>query len=142
MQKIEAKIWMAIRARIETLLPTYKKAWPAEVFQAPASGVQLDPFLRIGRVSVDPVRVFIESGQRHDRTGSVIVTLVHPLRTGYQAQTYDAIACQIAEHFPDGLNMRYGDVCVEVTSAPYVNEGYEDNGYWTIPVSIPWRCFA
>lgn len=98
------------------------------------------PYFRIGRVSVDPIRMHLDFGKPHERTGSLIVTLVYPL--GSDVSVYDNIAGQVAEHFQDGTQMRYKDICVLVTDYPYVNEGYEDNGYWTVPVSIPWRCFA
>jgi hypothetical protein len=69
-----------------------------------------------------------------------MVTLVHPL--GQDVAVYDQIAASIAEHFSDGTQARHGAVCVAVVSYPHVQEGYEDAGYWTVPVRIPWRCFA
>lgn len=137
---IETSIWLALKARIDTLPLAYPKAWPGQTFQVPSTGGQLLPFLRIGRVTVAPARQLLADGKAHERNGSLMVTLVHPL--GQAVAVYDQIAAGIAEHFIDGTQMRYGAVCVAVSSYPHVQEGYEDTGYWTVPVRIPWRCFA
>lgn len=137
---IETSIWLALKSRIDTLPLAYPKAWPGQTFQVPSSGAQLLPFLRVGRVSVAPVRRLIADGKPHERNGSLMVSLVYPL--GQDVAVYDQIASGIAEHFIDGTQMRYGAVCVAVSSYPHVQEGYEDTGYWTVPVRIPWRCFA
>lgn len=137
---IETSIWLALKSRIDTLPLAYPKAWPGQTFQVPASGGLPQPYLRVGRVSADPVRLFLGDGEPHRRTGSLMVTLVHPLVQA--VAVYDQIAAGIAEHFIDGTQMRYGAVCVAVSSYPHVQEGYEDTGYWTVPVRIPWRCFA
>lgn len=140
--KIETAIWLALRARVESLPLAYSKAWPGQTFTPPSSGTppMPQPYLRVGRVSADPARVLIADGRPHDRAGSLMITLVAPL--GQDVAVYDQIAAGIAEHFKDGTKMRYAGVCVAVTAYPHVQEGYEDNGYWTVPVRVPWRCFA
>lgn len=133
--KIETSIWLAIKSRIDDLSMAYDIAWPGERFNPGAK-----PYLRIGRVSATPIRELIADGKPHNRTGSIIITLVYPI--GPNVSVFDQIGATIAEHFIDGTQMRYGDVCVTVTSYPHVQEGYEDNGWWTVPVVIPWRTFA
>lgn len=140
MPGIETKLWLALRSRLETLLPDMPKAWPSEVFTVPHANGLPQPYLRIGRVSVAPRRVFIADGQPYDRSGSLMVTLVHPL--GQTVSVYDQIGATIADHFVDGTKMTYDGLCVTVPSRPHVQEGYSDNGYWTVPVRVPWRCFA
>lgn len=137
---IETSIWLALKARINELPLLFAKAWPGETFQVPSAGGLPQPFLRIGRVTVAPVRRLIADGQPHERAGSLMVTLVHPL--GQEVAVYDQMAASIAEHFRDGTQMHFGAVCLTVTSHPHAQEGYEDTGYWTVPVAIPWRCFA
>lgn len=137
---VETKIWLALKAHVETIPLTLVKAWPGQKFTPPAGTNTLPPYLRIGRVTVDPVRQFLDFGKPHERTGALMVTLVYPL--GPDIAVFDNIAGTIAAHFADGTQMRYADVCVLVPNYPYVNEGYEDNGYWTVPISIPWRCYA
>ena len=137
---IETSIWLAIKARIATLLPTYGKAYPGETFTPPYSGSALLPYLRIGRVSAVPVNQFYYDGEPYRREGFIIITLVTPL--GQNVSVYDQIAGDIAQHFNDTVKMTYGALTVSIPSYPHVVEGYEENGYWTIPVRIPWLCFA
>ncbi len=137
---LETRIWQAIKTRVDTLLPQYKKAWPGEKFELPSGNDLLSPYIRIGRVSLAPARRYIADGRPHERTGSVIVTLVYPL--GQAFSVYDQIASEIADHFVDGTQMTFQNTCVNVTSYPHIQDGYEDMGYWTVPVVVPWRCFA
>lgn len=142
MPTVEVKIWLALKSRIDTLPLDFAKAWPAEAFEAPHDDGLLDPYIRVGTVTVDPLPVQVASGKPHIRTGTLILTLVHPMMNGYSMPVYNQFAGTIAEHFADGTEMRYDDVCVRVTAQPHVQPGYEDNGYWTIPVSVPWRTVA
>lgn len=139
---VETKIWMALKSRVDSLPLAYPRAWPGQTFEVPHSGAppMPQPFLRIGRITMAPVRQLIAPGKPHDRIGSLMVTLVYPL--GQDVSVYDQIAGTVAEHFKDGTQMAYGGVCVTVTDYPHVQEGYTDNGYWNVPVQIPWRCFA
>lgn len=137
---IETSIWLALKSRITSIPFSYAKAFPGQTFTPPSLSGKLLPFFRIGRVTATPIRQLVEAGKPHERTGSLIITLVHPL--GQDISVYDQIGAQLAEHFHDGLQMRYGDVCVTVTSSPHVQEGYDDSGYWNVPVRVAWRCFA
>lgn len=137
---IETSIWLALKSRVTSLLPTYPKAWPGEIFAVPSSGGKPAPFLRVGRVSVAPERLFMGDDEEHKRTGRLVVTLVYPL--GQDVAVYDQIAASIARHFAEGTEMTFSGLTVVVSDTPHVQEGYEDNGYWNVPVSIPWRCYA
>lgn len=138
--KVETSIWLALKGRVDTLPLSYAKAWPGQTFEVPSAGGMPAPYLRIGRVTVAPVRHLIADGRPHERTGSLMITLVYPL--GQDVSVYDQIAGTIAEHFKDGTEMSYGRVCVKVRAYPHMGDGYEENGFWTVPVRIPWRCFA
>lgn len=138
--KIETSLWLAFKDRITSMPLTIAKAWPGETFTFPTAGGKPLPFLRVGRVSASPIRQMLAAGQAHERNGFIIVTLVYPL--GQSVSVYDEIAGTIAEHFKDGTALNYGSVCAIVTSYPHVAEGYTENGYWEIPVRIPWRCYA
>lgn len=77
-----------------------------------------------------------------------MITLVHPIIPvspgfeGRNASVYDEIAGTIANHFADGTEMSYDGVCVKITAQPHVQPGYQEDGNWTVPVSIPWLTFA
>lgn len=129
------KIWLAMRIKIQSLNVGLTVAWPAQK-TIPAD----KDYLSISNVSAPPERVLIKSGQKHNRTGQLILTAVH--RLGQNVEVYSAKAGEIADHFKDGTRMSYKGVCVEVTAQPQVQSGYRDNGYWHTPVIIPWRSFA
>jgi len=138
---IETSIWLALKAHLRTIQSEFKFAWPGEGFTIPHDETGLLPYWRVGYLSVAPVAMEIAYGKLHLRTGTLIVTLVHPM--GGDVAVFNEYAGQMAQHFTDGLKMRYGGaVCVEIPNYPHVMDGYEDSGYWTVPVSIPWRCFA
>lgn len=141
---VELNIWLAIKARIETVSVSPGRAlpfaWPGVRFNPPSSQSGPEPFIRVGTVRASPARVMIKGGGRHDRRGFIIITLVWPL--GQDSAVYENLAGRISAHFEDGLIMNSGGVCVSVPSYPSVQEGYEDAGYWNVPVRIPWQCFA
>lgn len=140
---INTSIWLALKSRIDTIPTQINIIMPGNFpEEAPHDNGQMLPFLHVARVFSDPSPAFIEDGKPHTRTGALIVTLRHPITRAYTISRYDQIAGEVANHFVDGTMMRHGNVCVRVTSYPSINEGYEDNGYWVVPVSIPWRTFV
>lgn len=138
---VELLIWMAIKTRIESLPLGYPKAWPSMPFTPPTNSTGRLPFLRIGDVRANPARQLIGNGKPYRRTGRLIITLVYPIGLDSEL-VVNQLAGRIADHFNDTTKMRYGNVCVSVPNNPHVQPGYEDNGYWSIPVSIQWECFA
>lgn len=146
---VETKIWLALRERIESIPLDFPVIIPGDPTEAPfdeagsyfAEG-KLKPFIRVGRATADPSRTFIANGMPHVRTGFLILTLSCPMSRKYNPSTYPYLAGTIAAHFSDSVSMRYDDVCVTISRYPHVDDGYEDNGYFNIPVRIPWRCSA
>lgn len=138
---VETHIWLAQKGQIDTIPGTpgtYDVAYPGVLY-----GVSNEPYLRIGRVTTAPLNERIKYGGPSERRGALIITLVVPISKEYLTVNYDHLASIIAEHFKDGTHMRYNGVCVTVTDYPHVQEGYDDrNGYWNVPISIPWRTYA
>lgn len=132
---IETQIWLALKSRINTLPLGLPFAWPAIPFTAVTNG-----YIRVGTVSAAPVRAMIPGGQGYTRTGYLMLTLVMPMN--HDTSVFTDLAGQIAQHFNDTVKVRYGSICVTITANSHVMDGYMDNGYWSVPVRIPWRCFA
>lgn len=135
MPTIETQIWLALKNRIQTNPLSLPITWPAEKFTAPAGG-----YIRAGTVTAAPNRVMIPDGHKYTRTGFLMLTLVMPMNQ--KTAVFTELAGQLAAHFNDTVKMRYGSLCVSIESNPQVMDGYMDGGYWSIPVRIPWRCFA
>lgn len=135
----EAQVWLAIVEHIDKLVPTYPLAMPAQAFTPPNDGNgALLPFLRVGRVVAEPLAFTVTPRSEAVRTGAVILTLVCPL--GQHVSVYDDAAGQIAAHFGQGAEMRHNGVCVAVMGCPHVGAGYDDGGYWSVPIRVNWRC--
>lgn len=137
---INTSIWLALKSHIETIPLGFPIAWPGMTFELPHEKDSIKPYIRAGRVNATPTRQVIDNGKPYTRTGILILTLVHPL--GQTTSVFDEYAGVIAEHFNDSATMRYGSVCVTIPEYPQVVEGYEDGGYYNIPIRIPWRCSA
>lgn len=133
---IETATWLALQARVNTIPYAYAKAWPGQPFTVPAAGGLPTPFIRVGHVPAAPSRQLIANGKQHVRTGRLVLTLSYPI--GQDISVYNEIAGKIAEHFKDGTSMRYGTVCITVRSYPEVQAGYEESGYWNVPIMVPW----
>lgn len=135
MPAVETKIYLALKNSVEALGLSLPIAWPAEKFTAVTSG-----YIRVGHVSAAPNPELIANGKKHTRRGYLMITLVMPMNQN--SSVFIEMAASIAKQFKEGANVRYNDVCVTITSAPHVVDGYEDGGYWNVPVRIPWRTFA
>ena len=135
MPAVETKIYLALKSSVEALGLSLPIAWPAEKFTAVNSG-----YIRVGHVTAAPNSELITNGKKHTRRGFLMLTLVMPM--SQDSSVFIEMAARIASQFKEGENVRYNDLCVTITSAPHVVDGYEDGGYWNVPVRIPWRTFA
>jgi len=141
--RTDTAIWLALKTRIDAMQladekgNVYAIAWPGIPFTIPVDRA----YLRVAKIAAPPQRIFIKGGQAHDRAGKLIITIAHPANQAMSA-VYEDLAARIAEHFKDGTHMRFEHVCVQVTSAPHVQEGYLDGAYWHKPVFISWGCSA
>lgn len=137
MPTVETKIWLALKARIESMSLGFPVAWPGQLF-TPSN----EPYLRVAHVVARPAAQLVDSGKPHQRTGRLIVTLVYPLSQKQTYEVYVDLQGQIAKHFADGTKLYKDGVCVSVDEYPQAQDGYEDSGWWNAPVNIAWRCFA
>lgn len=137
--EIETKIWMAFKTHIEALAGSLPVAWPAgPVFVPPSVGSRLQPYLAVGTVAAAPQRQYIESRQKQKRTGVLTVVYVAPLVSAV-AYHIEQAAKLIVPHFREDTCIHYSDVSVQFTAEPAVQDGYRDDGYWRVPVTISWQ---
>lgn len=144
------KIWLALKSVISGIkLGTVDidKAWPAQPYEPRTVNGTPQPYLSVGRVSAVPVRMQIGSSKEHLYEGYLMLVLVHPLlrdTTGKSVpeEAYIERAALVAAYFPEDSRISYGGVCLRVLTTPAVQDGYQDNGYWRIPIRIDWRSIA
>lgn len=137
--EIETKIWLAVKGHITALAGTVPVAWPGSpLFTPPTSGGQLSPYLAVGTVAAAPQRQVIAHRQPQLRVGVLTVVYVAPLGPDVAALIEQA-AKALVPYFREGTCILYENVSVEFTAEPAVQDGYRDDGYWRIPVTINWR---
>lgn len=139
---IETKIWLALQSRIVDALPSVEKAWPGMAY-APRVGV---PFIRVGRVYGQPNTMMVDPRATKQRAGTLVLTYVMPMTTGADRPdlanvSYIEQAALLAHSFQAGDSLQYDDVCVTITEPAHVQGGYQDDGWWSVPVTVQWRCF-
>lgn len=135
---VEQSIWLALKGHIDAMAGfNYDIAWPAQPYTPDTS-----PYMRVAFINATPDRPMIDYGYPHERTGFLMLTLVYAagLNVSYAFRMKEA--GQVAAHFSDGSQLRYGSVCVTIPEYPHVMDGFEEDGYFAVPVRIPWRCMA
>ena len=147
MPSIETSIWLALRARVESLAlsPVHTVSYPNEAFTPPQTTVAPIlplPYLRVTHFLNTPNRPFLKGSDPHQRRGILQVAVMSPLNQQNSAIAIE-VAGQVAAHFPADLPMRYGGLTVKVEKAPDVMRGLrdEESSRWMTPVSIRWECF-
>lgn len=147
---IPTKLWLALKSRVSAITlngQSIDKAWPAQPYQPrTVNGTPL-PYISVGRATARPVRLQVGSGKERLYEGSLILTLVQPLivsTTGVSTpeEAYVERAAQLAAYFPEDSRLNFMGVCLRITSEPFVGDGYQDQGYWRIPVTVDWRSVA
>lgn len=150
MPTTEVKIWMALKARVQSLpVPVnYPIDWPMEVFQKPQAGGRPSPYIEVRHLPNTAVRRFIGSNDPHERLGLVQLTLCWPVADVDTApgKTHPDVLTQmaglIAAHFPTDLRMVFQEVTVRVEKAADVAQPFRDEAYWRMPVSVRWQSFC
>lgn len=148
---VPTKLWLALKSRMQTIRidgQAIDFAWPAQPYQ-PRTSSRGDPipYLSVGRASATPERLQIGSREQRIYSGSLILTLVHPLIVDVEGKSapeeaYVERAAQVASYFPEDSRIAFGDVCLRVLTTPAVQDGYQDVGYWRIPIIVDWRSIA
>ena len=134
---VETKLWLALKARIETLPLGFSIAWPKEDF-TPVAG---QPYLKVTHTLTMNERPFIGNSDPQFRQGILQVGLHTPVLP-QPAETDIQYAGQISAHFWANPTLIYEDVKVRIQRAPDVGNAYRVENYWFTPTNIPWESFA
>ena len=146
MPTIETSIWLALRARVESLVlsPVHPIAWPNEAFEQPQTGSppMAAPYLEVMLFRNTTDRITIGSAGPHRHKGFLQVAVMSPLNQNAAVST--ETAGLIAAHFTADLKLRRDGRTVRITKTPDIMRGLRDDRTqrWMTPVSIPCECFA
>lgn len=148
MPSIETSIWLALKARVDSLAlsPPIAVAFPKDASftrpQTTTTPPRLLPYIEVLHFLNRPRRLFHNGSEPHQRLGILQLTLIYPVSSQHDAVTDIEIAGQIAAHFPADLPLYRDGLTVRITEAPEIARGFEENGDWRTPISIRWACFA
>lgn len=139
MPAIETTDYLAIKARIDTLVttPVMQRFEPSAVFTPPTDTVGPAPFLTISDVVNDPVRGGI-SGVPGIRSGTLMLTVQWPIARAISHTQLKEVAGQVAAHFPEDLCMSYGPSRLRVTQESASMQPYVDGAYRVAVVRVFW----
>lgn len=137
MPAIETALWLALRARVETLVlsPALPVAWPNESFTKPSGG-----YLRVTWVPNMNRRVFLRGSDPHQRLSLLQIDVF--AKKNENAAVAIEIAGKVAAHFPADLKMSAYGVTARVTKAPEVAQPIDDATHVMVPVTISIEAFA
>lgn len=134
---IEGSIEAALFTRVASLVlsTAMPVAWPNLSFEPILTG-----YLMVTHLPNGNRRMFIGSGEPHQRLGLLQVSVFAPKNKGPTPAT--EMAGKVAEHFPCDLKLVSGDVSLRITKAPDVIQAMANDPFWHVPVRISYECWA
>lgn len=133
-----AKIWKALKTHLEAYPSLPPVAYGGQSFDPPVDG---GPYLIVDDVRFDAQRKYQNTDAPTWQTGNLTIGVMVPL--SYDDLQTAEYAGSIADYFAQDTPMTYGDVTVKVSRTPTVSgAGYRDDGYFRVPLVIPWEGFV
>jgi len=131
MPTIETSIWLALKARVQSLVlsPALPVAYPNESFDAPLSG-----YLRVTWIPNINRRLFLRCSDPHQRLSLLQVDVFG--RRNENVAIAMEIAGKVAAHFPADLRLSAHGVTARVTKAPEVAQPIPGDTHVQVPVTI------
>ncbi|TWG90319.1 uncharacterized protein DUF4128 [Mesorhizobium sp. J18] len=131
MPTIETSIWLALKARVQSLVlsPALPVAWPNESFDAPLSG-----YLRVTWIPNINRRLFLRGSDPHQRLSLLQVDVFG--KKNQNVSVALEIAGKVAAHFPADLRMTAEGVTARVVRAPEIAQPIADDTHVQVPVTI------
>ena len=93
-------------------------------------------YLQVNQLRNTPIEYGIANDIREDR-GILQVTVVCPGGNGKVAAV--ALASRVSEHFSIDLEIELAGYDLSIQNHPTVHTGIPDEGWYRVPVSIPWQ---
>lgn len=135
MPSVDAKIWLALKSRIDTLVtnPVMTKIEPGATFEPEGN----KPFVLISDARNLVARLGVDA-RLHERSGTLILSVRWPINQSITHAQLCEIGGQIAEHFPADTRMFFGGVCLRVTTDATMLQPDRDGPWRTVDVRVLW----
>lgn len=133
----ETKIWLALRARVETIPLAFEVVWPKQTFEPSPD----QTWLEVRHLINNGARPFLDGDDPQFRQGILQIDLMTPLlpQSGEVDLQY---AGQIAAHLGAVRTLFYDDVKVRIQRAPDVGPAARVNGSWATTIRTRWESFC
>ncbi len=133
LDQIDAKIWLALKARLDSLPGGYPIIDPNETYPTNAG----QAFILAQDVRFDPVAPYTNAGAPNEHRGELSIAVMTPLEWTH-AQS-PGISGAIRSHMPRGAPYAHGDCTVEILATPFAGAAYRDGPWNRLPVTVRWR---
>lgn len=132
--QLDAKIYLALRDRLDTLTGGYAIVEPNETYPTEADVA----FIVIQDVRLEPAKVGIGNDDPDEHRGIFNLAVMTPL--GWTHGQSLGIAGLIRAHMPKSGKYVNNDVTVKILDTPYYSgNSYRDGAFNRLPVSVKWR---
>ena len=132
--QLEAKIFQALLARLNTMSGGYDIVEPGETYPTSADTA----FIVVQDVRFEPDALYIGATSSNENRGMLSLSVMTPLSWSH-SQTL-GIAGLIRDHFPKSLTLTYSDVQLEILRTPYIDgNAMRDESWKRVNVMVRWR---
>lgn len=140
MPAIETTDWLALKARVDTLVtdPPMPCLEPGDIVIPASDSFGPLPFIRLSDVVNDPDRGGRIDATLHVRTGTLMLSIQWPIARAISHTQMKEIGGQVAAHFPADACMHYGASRLKVTQDATVMQAYVDGAYRVCVVRVFW----
>lgn len=140
MPAIETTDWLALKARIDTLVttPVMQRFEPGALVTPPKDATGPAPFILLSDVTNDPDRGDRIDPRLHVRSGTLMLSVQWPIAREVSHVQLREIAGQIAAHFPADTCMSFGPSRLRVTQDASALPAYVDGAYRVAVVRVLW----
>ncbi len=134
MPAIETTDWLALKARVNTLVttPPMQAIDPGAIIRLPDV-----PHILLSDVTNDPIRVGIDR-RLHVRSGTLMLTVQWPISVPIDHAQLKEVAGKIAAHFPADTCMSFGPSRLRVTVDAASTPAFVEGAYRIAVVRVPW----
>ena len=134
---VETKIWLALKAKIETLPLSFPVAYPKQDY-TPETG---KAWIKVSHMLNTGFRPFIGNADPELRQGILQLALHTPLNS-QTAEVDMQYAGQIAAHFAADRKLYHDGIKVTIQRYPDVGQAYRVDDWWFTPVNVAWQSFS
>lgn len=144
MPAIETTDWMALKARVDTLVtsPAMLRFDPGAIGAPPTDATGPAPCILLSDVTNEPSRVGLArrgaAGVDHIRSGMLMLSVQWPIARAVSHTQLKEVAGQIAAHFTADTCVSFGPSRLRVTQDATTLQPFIEGAYWVAVVRVPW----